>query len=153
MKLYKYTEEELRNAVAESFSIRSALAMLGVSPAGGNYIVFKRAVSYFNIDTSHFRGQGWSKINPPGPRRSIQDYLSNEHSITSYSLKNRLIKEGIKEAKCESCGLTSWLDKNIPLELHHINGISNDNTLSNLKILCPNCHAFTPNYRSKNRSS
>lgn len=42
------------------------------------------------------------------------------------------------------------MDKPIPLELHHINGINNDHRLENLQMLCPNCHAFTDNYRGKN---
>jgi predicted HNH restriction endonuclease len=42
------------------------------------------------------------------------------------------------------------MDKPIPLELHHITGINNDHRLENLQMLCPNCHAFTDNYRGKN---
>lgn len=38
----------------------------------------------------------------------------------------------------------------IPLETHHIDGIKTNNELNNLKLLCPNCHAFTDNYKGKN---
>lgn len=38
----------------------------------------------------------------------------------------------------------------IALELHHVNGIKDDLRIENLQILCPNCHAFTDNYRGKN---
>ncbi len=61
-----------------------------------------------------------------------------------------MLNEGYKEHKCESCGLTTWLDKPIPLELHHIDGNRNNNTLENFQLLCPNCHAFTDSYRGKN---
>lgn len=44
-----------------------------------------------------------------------------------------------------------WQDKEIPLELHHINGNNRDNRLENLMLLCPNCHALTDSYRGKNR--
>ena len=63
-----------------------------------------------------------------------------------------MFKEHIKENKCENpeCGLTEWHGKPIVCELHHINGVKDDLRLDNLKILCPNCHAYTDNYRGKN---
>lgn len=42
------------------------------------------------------------------------------------------------------------MGKPIALELHHVNGIKDDLRIENLQILCPNCHAFTDNYRGKN---
>ena len=42
------------------------------------------------------------------------------------------------------------MGKPIALELHHKNGIKNDLRIENLEILCPNCHAFTDNYRGRN---
>ena len=54
------------------------------------------------------------------------------------------------EYKCEECNLTIWNNKQIPLELHHINGNNKDNSLDNLKLLCPNCHALMDNYRNRN---
>jgi predicted hotdog family 3-hydroxylacyl-ACP dehydratase len=37
----------------------------------------------------------------------------------------------------------------IPLELHHIDGNHHNNSLSNLQILCPNCHAQQSNNSGK----
>ena len=64
-------------------------------------------------------------------------------------LKNKLIKNGVKESKCEECGNTKWLDSPIPLELHHIDGNAKNNNIENIKLLCANCHALTDNYRGK----
>jgi 5-methylcytosine-specific restriction endonuclease McrA len=63
-----------------------------------------------------------------------------------------LINEGIKEHKCELCGITEWNGKPAPIELDHINGKHTDNRIENLRILCPNCHAQTPTWR-KSKSS
>ena len=52
---------------------------------------------------------------------------------------------------CQRCNNTKWLDFPIPLELEHIDGNSLNNELSNLKLLCPNCHFFTPTYRRKKK--
>ena len=65
-------------------------------------------------------------------------------------MAKRLLNANLKERICEHCENTLWLGNPIPLELHHINGVSSDNRLENLQLLCPNCHALTDNYRGKN---
>ena len=77
------------------------------------------------------------------------EYITGNY-IQSYVLKQKLIRDGIKEAKCELCGSTEWMGKPIPLELHHRDGDHYNNNLDNLEILCPNCHALQPNYRGRN---
>ena len=37
------------------------------------------------------------------------------------------------------------------MELHHRDGDRTNNVLTNLELVCPNCHAQTDNYRAKNR--
>lgn len=147
MKLRKYTQEQLINAVAISFSFRQTLNELNIVAAGGNYATLKKAIKHFNLDISHFKGRGWNKGLSFPPKRSVGEYLSNKKSITSYKLKNRLLKEGLLLHMCSKCMLRTWLEKPIPLELHHIDGNSNNNTYENLELLCPNCHTFTSTYR------
>lgn len=67
-------------------------------------------------------------------------------------LKDRLIKNGIKENKCECCGNTGvWMGQKLILQLHHKDGNHKNNAIENLQILCPNCHSQTDNYCNKNR--
>lgn len=84
------------------------------------------------------------------PARPLSKILVENSNYQSYKLGKRLLREKLKEYKCELCGNIEWLGKPIPLELHHINGINTDNRLENLQLLCPNCHALTDNYRGKN---
>lgn len=74
---------------------------------------------------------------------------------SSRNLKIKLIKYGIRKDECEKCGW-SYKNENAKFsncELHHINGKSDDCSLDNLQILCPNCHSATNNYKGKNRNS
>lgn len=154
MKLKKYTKEELVLAVANSFSLRETLRKLGIAPAGGNYQSLKKAIDYFEIDNSHFTGQGHLKGKTHQfNTRPIQEVLKNGKYENTFKLKLRLIREGLKEHKCEGCLRGKWLGNKIPLELHHKDGNRKNNQLSNLELLCPNCHAFTDNYRGKNKES
>lgn len=150
MKLRKYDQQQLEEAVKSSTSLRQVLEVLGVAPYGGNYEVLRKAITYFNLDTSHFTGQRWNKGRTFGPKQPLKRFLKNELKITSFKLKNRLLAEGILKPQCSSCERSEWLNQPIPLELDHINGNRSDNRLINLRLLCPNCHALTPTYRGKN---
>lgn len=76
--------------------------------------------------------------------KSSMYYIENNIPIHSHKLKEKLIRDGLKEEKCELCGIRTWYNKKIPLELHHKNNNHQDNSLDNLIILCPNCHAIQP---------
>jgi len=148
----KYTKELLEKVCSDSFSYRQCLNKLGLKEAGGNYACIKKRIAEYNVDISHFHHQAWNKGKKNESRkRPIEDYLSNKQTIQSYQLKKRLIIENIFEHKCCNCNSTTWLEKQIPLELHHIDGNHLNNNLENLSLLCPNCHALTDNYRAKNK--
>ena len=84
-------------------------------------------------------------------KKKIDDILENKVTYSNtHNLRIRLFNEGLKEKKCEICDLSIWMDREIPLELHHKNGDRNDNSFDNLQILCSNCHGQTENYCSKN---
>ncbi len=89
---------------------------------------------------------------PPGVRIAIADILVEDSTYTNTNhLRRRLIEEGIKQARCEGCGLAEWKGAAIPLQLDHVNGRRSDNRLENLRILCPNCHAQTATWCGKNK--
>lgn len=54
---------------------------------------------------------------------------------------------------CQMCNNTSWLGALIPLELDHISGNAGDNHPTNLRIVCPNCHAMTPTAKGRNKGN
>ena len=74
----------------------------------------------------------------------------NNGKANSITMKKYLIH--MYENKCMICG---WCEINqvtgkVPIELEHIDGNSENNSLDNLKLLCPNCHSLTPTYKALN---
>jgi 5-methylcytosine-specific restriction endonuclease McrA len=65
-------------------------------------------------------------------------------------LKRRLVRAGLLTASCAECGITTWRERALALELHHINGDGKDNRLENLALLCPNCHSQTDSWGGRN---
>ena len=99
--------------------------------------------------TSPFIHTRYATIQLIEKARPIEDYISNKVPMQSDKLKIRLLNEGYLQPVCDICGKTRWLDEEIPLQLDHRNGNDQDNSLSNVRLLCPNCHAQTPWYRIK----
>ena len=93
-------------------------------------------------------GKGFTKSN--GRKMDLATYRATSKDIQSNKVRKKILEEGIKEYRCECCGLTEWLGNPIPLELHHKDGDKTHNEINNYELLCPNCHAFTDSYRGKN---
>lgn len=148
-----FTVTELKFAVAASTSIAAAARRLGVKPGTTAYRHLRALIAEYDLDTSHFLGQGWARGLSglrPGTSMPLEHLLVKGRRCTTSSLKERLIREGIKADRCEQCLGDTWRGNSMPLELDHINGDSDDNRLENLRLLCPNCHALTDNYRGRN---
>jgi hypothetical protein len=90
----------------------------------------------------------------PRPRAvPARDLLSGTRPASRGQLKQRLLAEGLKSDRCERCGIDEWRGRRLSIVLHHVNGDPSDNRLENLQLLCPNCHALTPNFSGRNRRS
>src|SRR5690349_19110533 len=56
-----YTTDQLIEAVASSKSMAEVIRKIGLRPAGGNYDLTQRKIKELGLDTTHFKGAGWSK--------------------------------------------------------------------------------------------
>jgi len=137
-----YTDKQVVEAVGKVKSIAGLLRELNLEPAGGNYANMKRTLQRISVDCSHWTGQGWNK------GQQLKDW---EKYTKVAGLKKHLIK--VRGRHCEVCKNDKWFDKPIPIEVHHINGDRTNNGLENLLLICPNCHSFTDNYRSRKLSA
>lgn len=73
---------------------------------------------------------------------------SGDQSVRMVAKKYLIEKFG---HKCMICGISEWLAKPIMLISDHINGYSLDNSIKNIRVICSNCDATLPTYKSKNR--
>jgi transposase-like protein len=73
------------------------------------------------------------------------------HIKNRKTIKKILVRDhGVKE-ECAICKIEPmWHGKTLVLQLDHIDGINSNNNVSNLRLLCPNCHSQTSNYTGKN---
>lgn len=144
----KYTKEYLESIVKDCTSILEVCRKVGITGGSGSATI-KRNIEKFNIDISHFKGQGWNKGMTGLDETAVfplEKLLDKNTKVKGNALKNKLVAQGLRENKCEICGLSG---EEITLELHHINGDHFDNRIENLQILCPNCHSKTSSYRKK----
>ena len=88
-----------------------------------------------------YEGNKSGKGFPDASYKTAEEYAKKD-CVKSHILKIKLIRDGIKEKKCEICGAFIWQGKELPLELHHIDGNHFNNDFNNLQILCPNCHSI-----------
>ena len=142
----KEWETKIREACLTELSMAKACASIGMNT--NTFIAHAKRLGVYNTNQS---GKGISKKFIPNRGYELKDILESKYpQYQSHRLKQRLIKEKVKEHKCEGCEEVLWLNKPIPLELHHKDGNSKNHKLENLSLLCPNCHAFTETYRAKN---
>lgn len=100
------------------------------------------------------KNQSGKGVARPSKRVDVREYLKLDGlPIHSAKLRLKLIAAGLKENKCEECGLETWRGMPLPLELDHLNGNRFDNRLENLKIKCPNCHSQADTNAGKNRGA
>jgi hypothetical protein len=151
----KFTKEDLEHAVSVSFSYAQVARHLGVRPSGGSQAHLKKKIQDYRISTEHFTSKAWSKGKHLTNRYKLKEdilIVSPEGSNRQKCklLKRAMLESGMKE-NCSICYIKEWNNTPLKLEIDHIDGNYLNNTLSNLRFICPNCHSQTTTYKNKKR--
>jgi len=154
MKVNWKDKQTVEDAVQSSYNYRETLDKLGLRMVGANNATLKKWIKYHKIDMSHFdpmRGKikNLQRINAI----PLNEILEGRHpQYRTYTLKLRLLKEGIKENKCEVCGQEgTWNGEPLNMQLDHIDGCNDNHRLHNIRMICPNCHTQTETFAGKNK--
>lgn len=153
-RISRLSSVEFRELINNSINYADVLDKVGLAnTGGGNFKSLKLRIMEEGIDVSHFEKSRWNNVVKPTPITIPLEQILVKNSTYSNSsyLKTRLIKEGLLVEECYKCGCgTVWENEPLVLHLDHINGNNFDNRLSNLRLLCPNCHSQTKTYTGRN---
>lgn len=90
--------------------------------------------------------------------KKVEEWKEDPNTATivgglSRTIRHFLLKEA--DNKCQNCGFEGYnsVTGNSILEVDHIDGNCDNNTPENLRVICPNCHAMSPNYKALNKGS
>lgn len=141
-KLY-WSDDEFINVVNRSKNISEVLSYFGLDTQQYHYRKrFYYDVNRLKLDLSRMGEFYVNMATNPNDGKAIK---------SNYKTKKSLIKRGILPNYCNICSINSWLGKPVILELDHIDGNRRNNDLSNLRLLCPNCHSQTTTYCGRNK--
>lgn len=76
-------------------------------------------------------------------------FLTNNSTYSNHAIKKILLEILNWEDECNECGISDWYGRKLTLQLDHIDGNNSNNEISNLRLLCPNCHSLTDTYCGK----
>lgn len=134
--------QEAQNICQQSKSMHDFIKKLGFSYDTRK--VRARAqdiIERYELNVTHF-AIGFA------PNKDKVDLSQFKNGKMLYNAKDKLIL--LRGYQCEECKQHEWNGHPIPLTVHHIDGNRLNNTLENLQLLCPNCHALTDNFCGKN---
>ena len=140
-KRIEISRDELEWALSQTNSARAASVHLGIM-----YTTFIRRCKELGIYRTNQGLKGTQKSNSKA-QIPIEKILNNEHFMKGAAIKKKLIDAGLIKDECSECGLLpTWNGKKLSIQLDHIDGDRTNNSLINLRLLCPNCHSQTDTF-------
>lgn len=144
-KWEKFSKEEIKQFVACSSDYNELAVKIGYGNVDANNSTYRAIVNMIDelsLDASHLKNEDFNF-----------DYDRFKYGAGINKVTQLQAISDLRGRKCEMCGLEEWFDEPIALEIHHIDGDRLNNTLDNLQLLCPNCHAMTDNWRGRGKKA
>ncbi len=144
--------EELVEIVSKSTSFTDIMRSLGLnpklSPQGLILKLDKDKIDYSHIPRGKHSNKGRSR--PDLLIAPTELFVFTAKRPKGTTLRKVLLANNLLTYECAICKLAPfWQDKELTLQVDHINNNPLDNTLENLRFLCPNCHTQTEGYAKR----
>ena len=133
------TKNMIEEAQTHTKSNMEAARWLKVS-----YNTYKKWAKYYDVFEQHLNQEGkgvkkgWATYKIP-----LEDIFEGKRkcNYTLPMLKKRMIEEGYAKEECYECGWNEGriTDGKVPLTIDFVDGISDNKSLENMRLLCPNC--------------
>ena len=151
---FRYTPTQVKQAFAEAECWSDIYRSLGLSICNHNKRSITRFAEHHNIPIPLFDEDAIKKTYRRNKHNVWikEDIFVVDSKYARSNLRQAAIRFEIAVYECNECGCGPiHNNKELTLELDHINGVHTDNRIPNLRWLCPNCHSQTQTYKGKNR--
>ena len=145
-------EEELIKEYLETGSMTSTAKKFKC-----NHQRVKNILAKNSIELIRWKNRGNGSVKWPKEKlynRTKESFVSgkinnlHEHTIRKYAKRILIYENG---NKCSICGVENWCGVPVPLVCDHIDGNSENHNFNNFRLVCCNCDALLPTFKSKNK--
>lgn len=147
----------IENLIKSASCLAEILEHVNLSNIRTNRYNLANAIRHLKLDAPDW------KLNKAALRKKIlwgrdkeifRNFSNEEHLPSQAIIKDRYLAYRASNdltPQCDKCSLgMTWQNEPIVLQLDHVDGNKYNNVLTNLRLLCPNCHSQTKTFCRKN---
>lgn len=153
-----FSKEELESIVKRSESWSEICKCLGIYDKHDKYVPYLRRIldslkiDYSFLDIPSNKHKNLKNRHNKYTKFKDEEIFIKKSPVGISTIRRRYFSGKFSEYKCAICGMEPfWNGKELILTLDHINGNTNNNELSNLRWICPNCDRQLPTYAGRNK--
>jgi Zn finger protein HypA/HybF involved in hydrogenase expression len=149
----RYSKEELEKAIIGSRCIKDVLVKLGLKINNRGYRIIHYYAKCHNLELPRLTGKESTRKAILACKIPSEQYFAKNTFHSGSAIRKRLFKEYKIKEECAICGIQAeWNGKFLRLQVDHIDGDHLNNLISNLRLLCPNCHSQTETFSNKGKA-